>query len=162
VAGALLWLARRSDIVARLASGAIPLLDMPAAFALQWRVLTHADDPGLIAGSSTGFFVLLMIAGMATLDGRKLVAVAAVAATLELLLLHRAAIVPSTGVMTALVMLMAAFGCTYVIRRSAQLVADVSSEEFRRERLGRYFSPRVAELLAATRDDVAAEERAAR
>jgi hypothetical protein len=108
VAGALLWLARRSDIVARLASGAIPLLDMPAAFALQWRVLTHADDPGLIAGSSTGFFVLLMIAGMATLDGRKLVAVAAVAATLELLLLHRAAIVPSTGVMTALVMLMAA------------------------------------------------------
>jgi adenylate cyclase len=158
VAGALLWLARRSDIVARLASGAIPLLDMPAAFALQWTVLAHANDPGLIAGSSTGFFVLLIIAGMATLDGRQLVAAATVAATLELILLHRAGIDPSTGVMTALVMLMAAFGCTYVIRRSSQLVADVSSEQCRRERLGRYFSPRVAELLAATRDDVAVGE----
>jgi adenylate cyclase len=158
VAGALLWLARRSDTVARLASGAIPLLDMPAAFALQWKVLIYAGDPGLIAGSSTGFFVLLIIAAMATLDPRQLMAAAAVAATLEVILLHGAGIDPSTGVMTSLVMLMAALGCIYFIRRSTQLVADVSSEQLRRERLGRYFSPHVADLLAATRDDIAAGE----
>jgi adenylate cyclase len=157
-AGVLLWLARRSDAAARLASAAIPLLDMPAAFALQWNVIGYTEDPGVIAGSATGFFVLLVIAAMATLDTRQLLAAAVVAATLEFALLRRAGIESGTGVMTALVMLMAAFGCAYVIRRNTQLVADVSAEQLRRERLGRYFSPHVADLLDAAGHDVAPGE----
>src|SRR5205814_6830303 len=40
-----------------------------------------------------------------------------------------------------------AFICVYNTRRTARLVARAVSEQRRRERLGRYFSPQVAERL---------------
>jgi class 3 adenylate cyclase len=53
---------------------------------------------------------------------------------------------------------LAAAGCMYVIRRVTRLVADVSEEHGRRERLARYFSPEVAMMLAASPGDGAVGE----
>jgi len=55
-------------------------------------------------------------------------------------------------------MTVAGAGCVYLIRRTRQLVGHVVDEHSRRERLGRYFSPQVAELLAASPESAAAGE----
>jgi adenylate cyclase len=53
-----------------------------------------------------------------------------------------------------MVLLTAALG-GYILRRTTRLVADVSAEQRRRERLGRYFSPEVAAVLAASPEGAA-------
>jgi adenylate cyclase len=74
---------------------------------------------------------------------------AAIAAVLQLILQRLAGFELASGVFTAIMMLLAAIGCVYLITRTTVLVGDVSAEQLRRERLGRHFSPEVAALLAA-------------
>jgi adenylate cyclase len=149
-AGLILALGRRSERIARLAVLAAPLVDMPAVFRLQWALLEHVPNPQAIAVFTTGFFLLLIVATMATLDERAVFLAAAVATALEVTLETRGGADPGARLTTALVILIAAVVCVYVIRRATRLVHDVAREQLRRERLGRYFSPDVAALLAGT------------
>jgi len=48
--------------------------------------------------------------------------------------------------------------CIYTTRRTNRLVRDVASEQRRRERLGRYFSPQVAAHVEQLGDGAAAGE----
>jgi adenylate cyclase len=151
-AGLVFWFGRRSESVAPLTSLAIPLLDMPAVFALHWAAITHPVTGDLVAGQSVAYFVLLIVATVAVLDERTLVVAAVVAAVLEVALVRHAGVDPGTGVAAVLAIAMAAVVGVYVIRRLTRLVADVSAEQLRRERLGRYFSPQVAALIGGALD----------
>lgn len=144
-----IWLVgRSSDRIARLAGLAIPLIDMPAVAALQWDAMTTAN-PDLVYGSSNALLLLLIVGAMATLDGREVVLATGVATVaLTVLGLHVGGpMVPVIG-FSALTMVFAMIGCRYVIGRIRSLVEETTAEQGRRERLGRYFSPEVATLLA--------------
>jgi adenylate cyclase len=95
---------------------------------------------------------------LARLDAREVVASGAVATVLYVALQRRIGIGGGSVVYTMLMMTLAAAGCMYVIRRVTRLVADVSEEHGRRERLARYFSPEVAIMLAASPGDGAVGE----
>lgn len=142
------WLAgRRSGAVARWTGLAIPLVDMPAVTILQWSALKTVPEPGYLVGSHGAILVMFVIGSMAGLDERQVILAVAVALISEsLVAAHAGATVPSI-VFLDLMLLLAMLGCTSVIRRIRSLVADVTVEQLRRERLGRYFSPEVAAVL---------------
>jgi adenylate cyclase len=150
----LLSLGARRDEVARVAGFAIPFVDMPVVFLLQRAVIPHIVHSGVVAGLSAGYFVLFIIGTTATLSTPLVTMAALVAAFLHTLLLRM--IDADTGSQASSVLMIAfvATGCIYLIRRSTALVADVSAEQLRRARLGRYFSPQVAAVLAAAPDGI--------
>jgi class 3 adenylate cyclase len=67
---------------------------------------------------------------------------------LQTLLGLRIGPIGATIVFSNLMMVFASLGCRYLIGRVRGLVRDATAEQMRRERLGRYFSPEVATLLA--------------
>src|SRR5262249_50130065 len=140
---------RRSDAVARLGMLAIPLLDMPTIYLLQRNVAVQLPDPGFIVGATSGLYTLLVLGAMLTLHAGLIVLVAAVGAVLSAMLQRDAGLEPGSALQTGMTLFMAAVGGAYGLRRIKRLVADVSAEQVRRARLGRYFSPQVAALLAA-------------
>jgi adenylate cyclase len=156
--GVVLAVSLRSDAVARVAGLAIPLLDMPAIFLLQRNAAQHVANPGFIVGATVGFFTLLVISALLTLHEGLIVLVAVIGAVLAGALQQGTELGPGSAIQSALTMLMAAVGGAYGIRRIKRLVADVSAEQVRRARLGRYFSPQVAALLAASPEGAALGE----
>jgi len=142
--GAFYWLGRRAPRVARHGALSIPLLHMPMIFLLISGFFERDPDPIGPAAFAVGFFIMLVIpAAIISLDDRVIGLTAAVGAVLEIILLHRTGAAPG-GTLLTCVLLFATTGvmCSYASRRSIALVDTVSAEQRRRERLGRYFSPR--------------------
>jgi class 3 adenylate cyclase len=165
MAGVVWWTGRRSNTLARLAWLAIPLIDMPAVTALQWAG-QEVGNPGFVYGSTAALLVLCIIASTAALDVRDVRFAAATAIVLQTVLglLGLRRMIPTTVipaiVFTDLMMVFALAGCTHLMRRMTTLVGDATAEHVRRERLGRYFSPEVAAVLAAgITDEPAGESR---
>src|SRR4051812_27761087 len=150
-----MWAAvRRWDSAARLAGLAVALVDVPMVFLFQWVSLPLSPSPGGVAGFTLGIFVLLVLLGTLSLSARQVAAVAAVSAVGELLLQERAGIRFGAWVASVVVLGCASAGASYLVGRVRALVAAVTAEEQRRARLGRYFSPVVAERLSAQSDGV--------
>ena len=146
--GALVWLGRRSDRLARHGALTIPLVDMPMIFLLIRDFFGREPNPTGPAAFAVGFFVLFVIpAAIIALDDRVIFFTAAVGGTLEVVLL--AWVDAPGGTILACILLFATLGamCSYASRRAIALVHTVSAEQRRRERLGRYFSPEVAAVL---------------
>jgi adenylate cyclase len=158
VAGGIWWLALRWEAVARLSTLAVPLVDVPVVFLLQRAALEPASA-GIVVGVSSGLYLLLIIASMIELQERNVILVAVSATVLMVALQRLAGMDPGSSAFAALMIGLAAVGCTYVIRRVRRLVGDVSAEQLRRERLGRYFSPQVAAHLEEVGDVGAGESR---
>ncbi|HJQ83948.1 MAG TPA: adenylate/guanylate cyclase domain-containing protein [Candidatus Binatia bacterium] len=149
-AGAMLWIGRRSERAARLSTLAIPLVDLPAIFLLQWPIVDPAKPwAPMVASTTAAFYILIVMGATATFDERQAVFTAAVAVVLENFLQVRAGIETGARVSTAMVIVIAGVSCAYLTRRSRALVEAVSAEQLRRERLGRYFSPQVADAVLA-------------
>ena len=146
--GALYWLGRRSEWLARHGALTIPLVDMPMTFLLIRDFFGRESDPTGPAAFAVGFFVLLVIPGAITaLDDRVIFFTAAVGGTLEVILLAWAD-APGGTILTCILLFATVGGmCSYASRRAIALVHTVSAEQRRRERLGRYFSPEVATVL---------------
>jgi adenylate cyclase len=143
-----MWAAvRRSERAARLAGLGVALVDVPIVFFSQWVSLPLSPSPGGVAGFALGIFVLLVLLGALSLSVRQVAVVAVAGAAGELLLQHRAGIRVGAWVASLLVLGCAAAAATYLVGRVRALVATVTAEEQRRTRLGRYFSPVVAERL---------------
>jgi len=143
-----LWLAgRSSDRIAGIAGLAIPLIDMPVVTFLQWGAL-QITDPGFVYGSNGALLILFIVGSMATLEQRTVVLATAVAVLLQTLLGLEIGPIGATIVFSILMMVLACLGCRYLIQRIRGLVEEATAEQMRRERLGRYFSPEIALLLA--------------
>ncbi|MBK7860296.1 MAG: adenylate/guanylate cyclase domain-containing protein [Archangiaceae bacterium] len=123
------------------------LIDFPVVFFLQFQTLPLSASPGGVAGFTAAIFCAFIAATVLVLD-RALVAVAAVLATVLVVVLQQQAGI-STGAqaMTAVVMGVAAAAGAFVIGRIGALISSVAKEELRLQRLGRYFSPEVASRL---------------
>jgi class 3 adenylate cyclase len=120
---------------------------MPAIFLLQLAALTPAGT-GYVAGTTSGLYIMFLIATMAALDRRQLLFATVVALGLQTVLLGRAGAEPASAIFAGLMVVFAALGCTVLIGRVTRLVEEVVREEAGRARLGRYFSPEVARAVA--------------
>ncbi len=148
-AGALLLFAavRVSPHAARWAGLGVAFVDVPMVFHAQWLSVPVSPSPGGVAGFTLGIFVLLVLLGGLSLDARQMLLVALTAAVCEVLLQRAAGIRAGAWAASVVVIGCAAAATAHLIGRVRALVAGVAVEQRKRERLGRYFSPAVAERL---------------
>jgi class 3 adenylate cyclase len=142
-----LWAGEVSPRFARAFGLTIPFIDMPAIFFLERAALTPTAS-GYVTGTMPGLCIMFLIATMAALNRRQLLLATVVALGLQTALLAHAGAEPASGIFEGLMVLFAALGCTFLIGRVTRLVEGAVREEAARERLGRYFSPEVAAVVA--------------
>jgi adenylate cyclase len=139
--------ARTTVRAAAWAGYGVALIDVPMVLWAQWVSVPVSPSPGGVAGFTLGLFVLLVLLGALSLSVRQLVSVAGVATIAEVLLQREAGISQSAWVASAVVLGCAALAGAHLVRRIRALVGSVADEQRKLERLGRYFSPAVAERL---------------
>ncbi|WP_224247920.1 adenylate/guanylate cyclase domain-containing protein [Hyalangium gracile] len=125
----------------------LAVVDVPAIFWLQSLSLPLSPSPGGVAGFTLGIYVTLVLLSALTL--RRLVTViVTVTASLAEVRLQALADISVGAQITAVVVLAAsAGGASQLLVRIRALLTAVTREELKRARLGRYFSPAVAERL---------------
>lgn len=149
VAAGATWLAgRRADAIARWTGLAIPLVDMPIVTILQWSALEGLAQVGYLVASHGAILVMFIIGSMAGLEERQVILAAGVGLVSQTLVATHASAATPSIIFLDLMIVFAMIGCTFIIRRIRALVGDVTSEQLRRERLGRYFSPEVTAVLS--------------
>ena len=159
-AGALLLFfgVRGSERAARWAGLGVAFIDVPMVFLAQWVSLPVSPSPGGVAGFSLGIFVLLVLLGGLSLDVRQMLLVASTAAICEVLLQREAGIRGGAWAASVVVIGCTAAAAAHLIGRVRALVTSVATEQRKRERLGRYFSPAVAERLQTQSADAGAPD----
>ena len=140
---------RASERFALAAGLGVAFVDVPMVFWSQWVSIPVSPSPGGVAGFTLGVFVLLVLLGALSLSVRQMAVVVVVAAVCEVLLQREAGIRGGAWAAAALVLGCAAVASAYLIGRVRALITRVSGEQRKLERLGRYFSPSVAERLQA-------------
>jgi adenylate cyclase len=143
----LFWQSRPAGVQHRLNGFDIALVDMPLAFLIQRALFVGGPNDRGTAGFGIGLYVLLVATSALALDVRAIVLAAAMGAGLEVALQATAGVSVGGCIATVIVLALTALTCSYASRRAIRLVANVSAERLRRERLGRYFSPQVAARL---------------
>jgi adenylate cyclase len=144
----------RSVRVARLGSLSVPLVDVPALFVILGDSLGKLHDRGLAADAAAMstfgavYFALIVFLASLSLDDRWIWCTAAIATALETLVLRLGGRDITMVILVDLAIVLMAVVCRYASRSTVRLVRAVASEQLRRERLGRYFSPQIATLLA--------------
>lgn len=146
-AAALAAIALRSDRGARWAGIGVAVLDVPLVFIVQARSLPVSPSPSGVAGFALGLFVLLVLLGTLSLSKRQTSLVAIGAAVGEIALQREAGVGVGAQAASLVVLGCAASAATYLVGRVRALVRRVAAEQRKRERLGRYFSPAVAERV---------------
>src|SRR4029078_2611268 len=126
---------------------AVALIDVPMVFAAQWMSIPVSPSPGGVAGFTLGIFVLLVLLGGLSLAVRQMLLVSLTAAVCEVLLQRAAGIRGGAWAASVVVIGCAAAATAHLIGRVRTLVAGGAGYERKRARLGRYFSPAVAERL---------------
>jgi adenylate cyclase len=145
-----LWaLLRQSRRAASWAGLAVAFIDVPMVVWSQWISLELSPSPGGVAGFTLGILVLLLGLAALSLSVGQTWLVAAVAGVAEVLLQARVGIRFGAWLAALLVLACAAAALSYLVNRVHALVATVATEEQKRARLRRYFSPSVAEQLQA-------------
>lgn len=153
-AGAVLWLRRRSDLADRWSGLAIPLVDMPIAYFIlrdvvgRLRAGGFEADAAAVATQTALFYLLMVLAASLSLQARFTWLAAGVAIALQSFLFLGEDRDLTFALMVAMGTLFGTALALYSRRRSVDLVRSAATEQSRRERLGRYFSPQVAAALA--------------
>ncbi|MFZ9520013.1 MAG: adenylate/guanylate cyclase domain-containing protein [Silvanigrellaceae bacterium] len=152
----LLLASRQSTSVRNASTFAIPLLDLPFTFLIleQW-----ARDKGIQGQISTGLLGLSFMMFFINLSGfyfsrwqSFITALVAIVLTVEL---HSETKVPEDSRFVAVLLLVAAVFATHIkASRLHVLVKRSFDEHVKREKLTRYFSPSVAQLLQANQEDL--------
>ncbi|NOK37754.1 adenylate/guanylate cyclase domain-containing protein [Corallococcus exercitus] len=147
-----------STRIARWASLSVAFVDVPAVYWLQHLALPVSPSPGGVAGFTLGIFAALVLLSALSLRRPVTQLVTLFAILAEVALQREAAIGGGAQVAGAVMLAMTAAGASRLLQRIRLLSAAVTQEELQRARLGRYFSPAVAERLQGM-DSPAAELR---
>ncbi|MDY7227657.1 adenylate/guanylate cyclase domain-containing protein [Hyalangium rubrum] len=146
-----LWAgARRITTLGKQPSLGVVGIDMPAICLIQYAALEYTPNREAVAMMPIGIYVtLVMVVAMLGMSWRGVVVATGVAIACEAVLCEQAGI-PRDAYPQSLVLVlaMAAFAAAFVSRQVLGLVHDVTREQTRRARLGRYFSPQVARRIA--------------
>ena len=137
----------RSARATRWAGLTLAFVDVPAVYWLQHLAIPVSPSPGGVAGFTLGIYAVLVVLAALSLRRSVTLVVTLVAAIAEVKLQQEAAIGGGAQVAAVVVLGAAATGARHLLNRIRALSAAVSEEELKRARLGRYFSPWVAERL---------------
>ena len=154
--GLALWFgARRFKALGQRPALGVVGIDMPAICLIQYSALQYSPNTVAVALLPIGIYVtLLMAVAMLGLSRLGVVVATVVAIACEVVLCERGHIPRDVYPQPlVLVMVMAAVAATFVGRQVLGLVNDVTREQARRARLGRYFSPQVASRIAELGSD---------
>ena len=143
---------------AQRAGTAVALGDVPVVWLLNALAIPVADSPGGMAGFALGIFVFLVLLAALSLSTRQVLLTAALSTGFEIALQRQANIRPGAWAASAIVLGLASMASAQLVSRVRGLVARVNDEMARRERLGRYFSPAVADMLAERGDEKSGPE----
>jgi adenylate cyclase len=147
-AGIVWWTSRRSERLARLSGLSIPLIDMPFVLLILQGAIAALHERGrhtdALAYHAPLYYVLLVFLASFALEKRHVYLAALVAAGCQALLALQGGLDVTLLALSILTTGLVALGCASAGDRAIRLVRSVSSEQLRRERLGRYFSPEVA------------------
>jgi adenylate cyclase len=132
---------------ARSAGVLVAFGDVPVVWKLQALAMPLAPSPGGTAGFALGIFVFLVLLAALSLSTAQVVLVAALSTVFEIALQRQAGIAPGAWAASAIVLGLSSMASAQLVKRVRGLVARVNDEMARRERLGRYFSPAVADIL---------------
>lgn len=144
--------------VARSAGNLVALGDVPVVWLLQALAIPLSPSPGGMAGFALGIFVFLVLLASLSLSIRQVLLVAALGTVAEIALQVQARISAGAYVASVIVLGLSSMASAQLVRRVRSLVARVNDEMARRERLGRYFSPAVADMLAERGEDAKGPE----
>lgn len=149
-----IWLAsKNSPRLAHLGSIGIPLFDMPMVFWLQHSALPTTSNDVALAEITVGVYVALIVVAMLSLENWDIL-LAAIAATVFALILETlAGSAPFAKISTVLIIGAAMTTCLYARHRIIDLIRSATNEQVRRQRLRRYFSPEVAEIVENQGDE---------
>ncbi|MGH7291489.1 MAG: hypothetical protein ACREJT_09780, partial [Myxococcota bacterium] len=140
----------------------IPLVDMPMLFWLMSDNAARLDELGLVAHAHAirlgagAFFILIVFLSSLSLETGRVVVVAGVAMVAEILLMLLGTPDPTWLVFLPTTTAVAAALAIYFVRRTERLVRGVVDEQRRREKLGRYFPPQVAEHIETATEEALA------
>jgi adenylate cyclase len=138
---------RRSQSLCRHSWFALPLLDMPLIFMMQYQsTFATIERMPVIATFTFGVFLFVVVASQLSLRRRNIYATAAAAALLEVLLLARAGI--SYVIFDVVVIAFASAALAgYLSRRNVSLLRSAVAERSQTDRLSRYFAPAVVDRI---------------
>jgi adenylate cyclase len=126
----------------------IAFLDVPVVFWMQRMALPVSPSPGGVAGFTLGILAVLVVASAFTMDPWDSWTTVGAAAVCETLLQQAAGIQIGAQACAVLVLVLCGLFASHATRRLIALCGQVADEELRRARLGRYFSPSVADRLS--------------
>jgi len=134
---------RRNDRLCRYSWYALPFIDLPMIFVMQYQAtFVTADRLPVIATFTFSIFLFVVICSQLSLRRRNIYLTAAAAAALEIALLARAGI-PYVMFDVLVVAGCAAAVAGYLSRRSVTLLRRALDERSQTDRLSRYFAPAV-------------------
>ena len=141
------WLGRKRAGAASFGVATLPFVEVPFVLLMQWRAIEAGSDPLGVAGFTVAICMALVALAALALRSRLVWTTAAMcglcAGAMEIIAKDTVA-----GFASAMLLIAAVAGiCQYSLRRWRNLVTQVSNEQLRRARLGRYFSPSVAERI---------------
>lgn len=136
----------------------VALGDVPVVWVLHVVAIPVAQSPGGMAGFALGIFVFLVLLAALSLSTRQVLLVAGLGTVAEIALQYQANISRGAWVASAIVLGLSSMASAQLVKRVRVLVARVNDEMARRERLGRYFSPAVADILAERGEDTKGPE----
>ncbi len=136
------WPARRWS------SSVLPLFDVPVVALAHYQVLNVDADPRVVSLWVVPLHLLLISLSLLSLGTRVVIGTTLSAILCQQLVFTATDFSATTRVGAAMVTLVGGWLVWVARRRIVRLAQSAATEQARRERLGRYFSPRVAERIA--------------
>ncbi|TNE85933.1 MAG: adenylate/guanylate cyclase domain-containing protein [Deltaproteobacteria bacterium] len=160
VATVLYFGARSREAMAQASAYAPALLDLPAIFLITRPLVRLADDPDATAAQTVSILMVVVVLTVLGLRQSLLWLACAMAATMAAFLHWEVGSPVVTMITGAFVVFLLAIVSQYVQERLLQLAQRLAAEQIALSRLGRYFSPAVAQRIRRDhRDDASLEER---
>lgn len=136
----------------RWSASALPLFDAPMVSLAHLQVLHLESDPRDIAVWVVPMQLLLISLSLLSLSSRVVVGTTLSAIVGQQVVFAATTYTPPTRIGAATVLAVGGWLVWVARRRIVRLARAAATEQARRERLGRYFSPRVAERIAEAAD----------
>ncbi|MCB1078856.1 MAG: adenylate/guanylate cyclase domain-containing protein [Verrucomicrobiae bacterium] len=147
VATALWAFAGRSSLILGISRFAVPLIDMPMATWIQHTTVRHSDHGETTAVFTVALFLFLIVLSSFSLRARHLL-LTGIVGIIGLMVVYSAAnLTVVSWIAGPLLLAVTAAMMSWLPKRQGALIREAAERQAKRDRLARYFSPGVAEVI---------------
>ncbi|MBL9152853.1 MAG: adenylate/guanylate cyclase domain-containing protein [Verrucomicrobiales bacterium] len=147
IATALLIFGRRNRLFREIGRFAVPLIDMPMVTWIQTTTVSHSERSQTVALFTLALLLFLIVLSSFSLRARHLLLSGAVGIACLAVVYRAAGLSPVSWVAGPLLLAVTATMMSWLPRRQTLLIRETAERQARRDRLARYFSPGVAEVI---------------